>query len=64
MGMVGVWRVLGVSDPTVWRWYQQGVMPPRDFVTGAGRPRWLPATIDGWVVATEVSDVWGPNRGV
>lgn len=49
VGMVGLSRLLGVADPTVWRWYTRGLLPAADFFTEAGRPRWSPATIQRWL---------------
>lgn len=49
IGIVGISRLVGVADPVVWHWHQEGHLPPPDSATPAGRPRWSPDTITTWL---------------
>lgn len=49
LGIVEISRQLKVADPVVWRWHQQGYLPPPDGYTPAGRPRWSPGAIAEWL---------------
>lgn len=54
LGMVALSRLLGVGDPTVWRWHNTGRLPPADFYTVAGKPRWRRDTIEDWLELAEL----------